>query len=151
GLLQALPPTYFIALFLLLVGFARAAAAKDCNPKLLGAYVIVLVVVVHATTALLYDEPRYAWTYKHLGVINLIAATGHVDRQIDIYNNWPAFFAANAWLSKAAGVAPIQYAGWAQLFFNLVDVLAIRFALRGLTTDERAIWTATFLFVLGNW
>ena len=23
--------------------------------------------------ALLYDEPRYAWTYKHLGVINLIA------------------------------------------------------------------------------
>ena len=151
GLLQALPPTYFVALLLLIIGFAQAAVSRDSNHKLLSAYVIALIVVLHATTALLYDEPRYAWTYKHLGVINLIAATGHVDRQIDIYNNWPAFFAANAWLSKTAGLAPILYAGWAQLFFNLVNVAALRFALRGLTGDERTLWTASFLFVLGNW
>jgi hypothetical protein len=107
--------------------------------------------VLHGTTPLLYDEPRYAWTYKHLGVIELISATGVVDRQIDIYNNWPAFFAANAWLSKVAGLGPIAYAGFAQLFFNLLNVAAVRFALRGLTANDRLLWTATFFFVLGNW
>jgi hypothetical protein len=151
GLLQALPPTYFAAFALLLVGFAAAAASDELNPWLLGAYVATLIVLLHGTTPLLYAEPRYAWTYKHLGVINFIGGTGHADRQIDVYNNWPAFFAANAWLSRAVGVGPILYAGWAQLFFNLVDAAAVRFALRGVTADERVLWAATLLFVLGNW
>jgi GT2 family glycosyltransferase len=151
GLLNALPPLYFAAFALVLVGFSAAATRRDLPPQLLGAYVFVLVIVLHATTALLYDEPRYAWTYRHLGVINLLAATGHADRSIDIYNNWPGFFAANAWLSKTSGVPAISYAGWAQVFFNLLGVLGVRFALRGLIRDEKLLWTAAFLFVLGNW
>lgn len=151
GLLQAMPPTYFFAVALLLVGFAVAAASDERDPRLLGAYVLALVVVIHATTAVLYAEPRYGWVYKHLGVINLIASTGRVDRSIDVYNNWPSFFAANAWLSKTSGLAPIAYAGWAQLFFNLANVAAVRFALRGVTRDERVLWSAALLFELGNW
>jgi hypothetical protein len=151
GLLQAMPSTYFLAVALLLVGFAVAAASDERDPRLLGAYVLALVVVIHATTAVLYAEPRYAWVYKHLGVINLIASTGRVDRNIDIYNNWPSFFAANAWLSKTSGLAPTAYAGWAQLFFNLANVAAVRFALRGVTRDERVLWSAALLFELGNW
>jgi GT2 family glycosyltransferase len=151
GLLSGLPPTYFFAFALLLIGFAIAVANDDLSPKLLGLYVVALVLVLHGTTPLLYDEPRYAWTYKHLGVIELIGATGGVDRQIDVYNNWPAFFAANAWFSKVVGLGPIDYAGFAQLFFSLVNVAAARFALRGLTANERLLWTGTFFFVLGNW
>jgi hypothetical protein len=151
GLLNAMPVTYYLAFAFLLVGFAIAVTSDELEPRLLGLYVLVLIVVIHATTALLYDEPRYAWTYKHIGVINLIAATGRVNRVIDIYNNWPSFFAANAWLTRTSGVAPIAYAGWAQLFFNLWGALAVRFALRGLTRDERLLWTATLFFVLGNW
>jgi hypothetical protein len=151
GLLQAMPPTYFFAFAFLLIGFALAATNDALDPRMLGFYVMALVVVLHATTAVLYDEPRYAWVYKHLGVINLIASTGGADRTVDIYNNWPSFFAANAWFSKTSGLAPIAYAGWAQLFFNLANVAAVRFTLRGVTRDERLLWSATVLFVLGNW
>ncbi|MBV9797289.1 MAG: glycosyltransferase [Solirubrobacterales bacterium] len=151
GLLSALPPTYFLAFAVLLAGFAVAVTSREANPRLLGAYVLALIVVIHATTASLYDEPRYAWTYPHLGVINLIAATGHANRQVDIYNNWPSFFALSAWFTKTSGLAAIAYAGWAQLWFNLFNVFAVRFALRGLTRDERVLWTAALLFVLGNW
>jgi hypothetical protein len=151
GLLAAMPSTYFLSFALLIAGFAIAVTSRQVNPRLLGAYVIALIFVIHATTALLYDEPRYAWTYPHLGVINLIAATGHTDRQVDIYNNWPSFFALSAWFSRTSGLSAIASAGWAQLLFNLFNVLAIRFALRGLTRDERVLWTAAFFFVLGNW
>jgi hypothetical protein len=151
GLLQAVSPAYFVAFLLVLGGFTLAATRGPADPRLLAAYVLTLIVILHATTPLLYDEPRYAWAYKHIGVINLIAATGHANREIDIYNNWPAFFAANAWLSTTAGMAPIDYAAWAQLFFNLVNVAVVRFAVGSLTTDKRLAWTATFFFLLGNW
>jgi GT2 family glycosyltransferase len=151
GLLDAMPPTYLVAFGLLLVGFGVAVARDQLPRKLLWAYLGALILVLHGTTPLLYDDPRYAWTYKHLGVIELIANVGAVDREIDIYNNWPGFFALNAWLSGVSGLAPIAYAGWAQLFFNLANVVAVRFALRGVSRDERLLWTATWLFALGNW
>jgi GT2 family glycosyltransferase len=151
GLLDALPAWYFIAIALLLAGFAAGLTGRELSHGLLWLYALALILVLHGTTALLYDEPRYAWTYKHLGVIALIAHAGAVDRSVDIYNNWPGFFALNAWLTAVTGVSAISYAAWAQVFFNVANVAALRFALRGVTTDERVLWTASFLFLLGNW
>ena len=151
GLLAVMPPTYLVAFALLIGGFGVAVSREEPNRRVLGGYVLALIVVIHATTAILYDEPRYAWTYPHLGVINLIAATGRASREVDIYNNWPSFFALNAWFAKTSGLAAIQYAAWAQLCFNAINVFVIRFALRGLTRDERVLWTAALFFLLGNW
>jgi GT2 family glycosyltransferase len=151
GLLNAMPPTYFIAFALLLVGFAHAVTREELSPKLLGLYSLALILVLHGTTPLLYDEPRYPWVYKHLAVISLFAEGGGLHRHLDIYNNWPGFFALNAWLSSASGLSAAVYAPWAQVFLNVVNVAAMRFALRGVTDDERLLWTATWLFLLGNW
>jgi hypothetical protein len=84
-------------------------------------------------------------------VIDYVMAHGQVDRSVDIYQNWPGFFALNAWLSKTAGIAPIDYAGWAQPFFGLVAVAVVVFALRGVTRDPRLVWSAAWLFVVANW
>jgi GT2 family glycosyltransferase len=151
GLLQAMPATYFIAVGLLLVGFTATLSRDDLSNRVVWLYALALILVLHGTTAVLYDEPRYAWTYKHLGVIALIDHARAVDRSVDIYNNWPGFFALAAWLSAVTGVSAISYAAWAQVFFNLANVVALRFALRGLTSDERVLWTASLFFVLGNW
>jgi cellulose synthase/poly-beta-1,6-N-acetylglucosamine synthase-like glycosyltransferase len=151
GLVNGLPAWYFIAVGLLLAGFTASLTSRDLPHRQLWLYAIALVFVVHGTTPLLYDEPRYPWTFKHLGVIALIGQDGAVDRGVDIYNNWPGFFALAAWLSAVTGVGAISYAAWAQVFFNLANLVAVRFALRGVTNDERLLWTASVLFVLGNW
>jgi O-antigen biosynthesis protein len=151
GLLGALPPSYFLAFALLLVGIVVAVSRPVLEPRLLGIYMVALIVVLHGTTPLLYDEPRYPWVFPHLGVINSIAEAGAVDRDVDIYNNWPGFLALGAWLTRLTGLAPAAYAEWAQVFFNLANVAALRFALRGMTGNERLLWTAAWFFVLGNW
>jgi hypothetical protein len=151
GLLDALPVTYFEAIAIVTLGFVFAIAQERANPALLWVYVLALIWLLHGTTPLLYDEPRYGWTYKHLGAINLIAATGQAHRGVDIYMNWPGFFALNAWFTSVTGLPPIRYAAWAQVFFAVANVLALRFALNGLTSDDRLLWRATWLFVLGNW
>jgi GT2 family glycosyltransferase len=151
GLLSAMPPTYFFAFALLIAGFISAISRSVIHRELLALYVVALILVIHGTTPLLYDEPRYAWTFRHIGVINFIAHSGGaVNRDIDVYNNWPAFFALNAWFSSVTGVSPSSYAPWAQVFFNVANVIALRFALLGVTRDERLIWTSTLLFVLAN-
>jgi hypothetical protein len=151
GLIQALPPVYFAAVGVLVAGFALAVSRPTLDARVLWLYVAALVLVIHATTVLLYDEPRYAWTYKHLGVINAIAAHGTLDRTLDIYSNWSGFFALGAWIQSVTGVAAISWAAWSQVFFNVLWVLAGRFALRGVTSDARILWVATWLFLLANW
>jgi len=151
GLLDALPFTYYVAVGLLTAGFAAAVTADVARARFALLYVLTLVVVLHGTTAVLYDEPRYAWVYKHLGVIDLIAQHGAAARSLDIYANWPAFFALNAWFSSATGIAAIDFAPWAQVFFNVLYVAALVFVLRGLTRDAALIWTSVWFFLLGNW
>jgi hypothetical protein len=152
GLVPAFPATFYAACALLLAGFAAAVTSRRLPPPVvLGAYVVGLVLVIHGTAPLLYDEPRYAWTYKHLAVTDLIASTGHVDRSLDIYNNWPGFFVLAGWLQRLSGVPMIDVAGWAQVAFNLATVASLQFAFGGLTTDRRRVWLATALFLLGSW
>ena len=151
GLLDVLPPLWFVAFGLLLAGGAVALTRARLSPWLLAVYLVSMVFVVHGTTPLLYAEPRYPWVYKHIAVIELIAHGGHVNRGIDIYNNWPGFFALSAWLTRASHLSPLAYAPWAQVFFNLAWLAAVRFAVRGVTGDDRVVWIATWLFLLGNW
>jgi transposase-like protein len=151
GLLAALPPAYYVALVLVTLGFALEASRPHVRPLVLGAHVVTLMIMLHATTAILYPEPRYAWTYKHLGVVDYIAVHGHFDRSIDIYHNWPGFFALNAWFSKSTGISPLDYAAWAQLFFGLANVAVVVFVLRGVTRDLRLVWTAAWIFGVANW
>jgi hypothetical protein len=151
GLLNALPVTYYQAIAVVTLGFIFATVQERLSPAMLWVYILALILLLHGTTPWLYDEPRYSWTYKHLGVIKVIAATGSVDRSVDIYMNWPGFFALNAWFSRVTGVSAVRYAEWSQVFLELANVLALRFAMRGLTTDDRTISRATWLFLLGNW
>lgn len=151
GLLAALPPVYYAGLVALTCGFALCATRRIARPSVLAAHVFALVAMLHATTAILYPEPRFTWTYKHVGVIDYVMAHGSVDRSIDIYQNWPGFFALNAWLSRTAGIAPLDYAGWAEAFFAAAAVAAVVFAVRGVTRDPRLVWSAAWLFVLANW
>jgi hypothetical protein len=151
GLLSGLPVTYYAVLALLVAGFCTAAVASSPRVAILGAYVLMLILVLHGTTAVLYPEPRYTWVYKHLGVIDYIATHGSVNRDIDIYQNWPGFFALNAWFAQISGWKPLDYAAWAQVFFEILNVAALVFALRGLTRDSRRIWIAVWIFLWANW
>jgi hypothetical protein len=151
GLLTALPVEYYAALILIAAGFVLAVSERGPAPLLLAAHALALILVLHGTTAVLYAEPRYTYTFKHLGVIDYIARHGAVDRSIDIYQNWPGFFALNALFQREGGVAAFSYAPWAQVFFETFSLAAILFAVRGLTRDVRLQWTTAWFFLVADW
>jgi hypothetical protein len=73
GLLATVHPLYFVAPLLCVVGFVAELLRGARRPLVLVAYLVVVIVVLHATTPLLLDAPQYAWTYRHVGVVDLIA------------------------------------------------------------------------------
>ena len=103
GLLDALPPTYYVALGAAARGLPgrgqRARAPRTAARRLRAR-----------------PDPRHP--RNHAAPLRRAALRvdlqaprrdradridRRVDRKIDIYNNWPGFFAANAWFSSVAG------------------------------------------------
>ena len=152
GLFPSLPVAFFVAVGLLVVSVVLALSETHLSPVRLGLHVIALVVILHGTVPLLFPEPNYPWAYKHVGVVGYVNLHGGLDPSVDIYQNWPGFFAVAAWFTRIAGVgSPLAFAKWAPLYFNLLFCLELGFVLRFLPMTRRARWLAVFLFVSANW
>ncbi len=127
GLVSVLPVTYFAALLTLTLSFTLALRAERVSTLRMTAHVVLLVLFIHGTVPLLFAEPHYTWVYRHFGVVGYINAHGAVSQSVDIYQNWPGFFALVAWFSRASGLGdPVRFAAWAQVYFNLLFALGIR-------------------------
>jgi hypothetical protein len=152
GLVSVLPVTYLAALALLVASFVWQLSRPVPSVVRLGIHVGILVLLLHATVPLVFAEPRYSWVYKHFGVVNYLNLHGSLDPSIDIYQNWPGFFALTAWFTSVGGASsPVSYAAWAQAAFNLLFVLELGLVLRALRIPTATRWLATFLFVSANW
>lgn len=150
GLVSVLPVTYFVALAVLCVGFAIAVVQRRSGHRLLLGYTVATLAVLHATSPLLYSTPRYPYVYKHIAVMRFIDRAGTVDRTVDIYHNWPGFFAAGAFVARATGVDPMAFANWADPLFAACGALGVYFVARSLTADRRRVAAAVWLYVLAS-
>jgi hypothetical protein len=151
GLLPVLPLGFFAALALLVASFVAAVCAPRPNELVLAGHALALIVFLHGTMPLIFEEPFYPWVYKHFGVTEYIDLHGRLDTSVDIYHNWPAFFALSAWFGRVAGVRPLEYGAWAQVFFNACNLVLLRYVFGSLSLDLRLVWTAVFVFFSANW
>lgn len=153
GLLPELPLAWYVAVGLVVGMCVYGVVARNTfSTLLMSVSVSSLVVVLYSTAGLLAAVPRFPWTYKHIAVTNFITATGHVDPSIDIYNRWPGFFALSAYLGEVMGYRnALDYAGWAETGFALVDAVLVLAIVRTISDRARVYWTATLVFTLANW
>jgi hypothetical protein len=150
GLSVALGVWFFVAVGLLGLAFATELFGR-ARVTILSAGLVVAATMMHATVPLLYRTLEYAWTYKHIGVVDLIRNNGHILDNTDIYQQWPGFFAAMAMISGVAGVDALQFATWSALTFTLLNALLLAALLRQFTPNRRVIALGTLLFVICCW
>ncbi len=152
GLLAAFPAVFFVGVGLLVSSIVATVTQAQLSPTRLTLHLAALVVMLHATMPLIFDEPIYPWAYKHVGVVGYINLFGNVDPGIDIYHSWPGFFTLAAWFTQITGAAsPLDYAAWTPLYINLLICLMLGFVFRTCPVSQRARWLALFIFVMGNW
>jgi hypothetical protein len=154
GLLSLLGPTNVLALVFLSAGFL-IGLKRQARERFLALQLVTFLALIHATPAVLYGTVRYSWAWKHIGIVDYILRHGAVDPTIDvsgIYHSWPGFFAGSALLTAIAGRDNLfTIASWAPFAFNLINLLVLRFVLRGLTQDKRLVWLSLWFFFLINW
>ncbi len=157
GLISVLPPTYFAALLVLTASFAALALRRPTSSPLLGAHVLALIAFLHATPAIVYGTLRYAWAWKHIGIVDYIVTHGGVSgapavEHLDVYHYWPSFFGLGALLNELAGLDNlIELATWAPVFNNVMLLGALLFVFSALTRDRRIVWLGTWIFFIANW
>jgi hypothetical protein len=151
GVPVGLPATWYAALVVALLGAVAAITRDRPSAWLIAAYIGTVVVVLFATIPAIEAMPQYMWTYKHIGVTNLIEQTGTVHPAVDIYNRWPGFFAAAAGFARVSGLNdPLHFAGWAEPMFAALDALMVAAIARAFTDRARVVGWAALLFTITN-
>ncbi|NNN19591.1 MAG: hypothetical protein HKL84_07030, partial [Acidimicrobiaceae bacterium] len=154
GLVPLLPVVYLLAIVFLVISAAMLLSAPEPSTKRLAFHVAALLLMLYGTAPLVYAEPRYAWLYKQIGVVQYIKLHGNLNSSIDIYQNWPGYFGLAAWFDRVAGINnPLTYAAWAQLFFETLFCLVIKYVVRAkaLALTWREQWLTVFIFAGANW
>jgi hypothetical protein len=152
GLPPALPWLWYGSLAALVAGAGWCLVASRFDGRRAGAYTVSVALVLFGTVPVAADAPRYAWVYKHIGVVRYIEAHGTVDWSVDIYHRWPGFFALSAFASWLSGDAdPTAYVAWVEPCFMLIAAILLAGVVRMLTGRARAGWGAALVFVCSNW
>jgi hypothetical protein len=155
GLVSVLPVSFFAALLVLTMSFAALVHARPRCSLLLAAHLVALIAFLHATPTIVYGTLRYSWAWKHVGIVDYIQRHGSVATDIhalDVYHNWPGFFALDSLLTEVAGLDDtLQLATWGPVFFNVLNLGAVLFVFCALTRDRRAIWLGAWLFLTTCW
>ncbi|MFE1031852.1 glycosyltransferase [Streptomyces sp. NPDC058807] len=157
GLVSALHPAFWAGLAVLTAGFWFTVRDPRRPGAWSFAYVLGLLVMERATQALLYPTPLYAWAWKHDAVIDHLLTSGSLQGadqlgDMAVYDQWPGFFAAQAALVRLLGVDDAaMYMAWWPLASSVLLLLPLLLIYRTFTEDRRLIWTAVWLFCVGNW
>ncbi|MDQ6753801.1 MAG: hypothetical protein M3017_10390 [Actinomycetota bacterium] len=152
GLIEALPPAYFAALGLSLVGFVASLSLRRVLPVLLTFQMLVMVVILHGVDPIVNGMPRLEASYRHLGIADFIAGSGQLNANLDAYFSWPGFFGLLGMLSDATGVHNlIGLSTWAPLAINVLLLPALLAMAGRLTSNRRHAWAAVWVFYLASW
>jgi hypothetical protein len=112
----------------------------------------LLLVEFCATQKMLTVMPLYSYVYKHIGVVDYVVHGGALNDRLDVYQQWPGFFAAAAGLVRLSGRSPLTYANWAELFFESLNALTL-FAIAKRFSQRRAIipYVTVLLYITASW
>lgn len=152
GLLPLLGTPFLVAMVLaaavLLISLRYIRSAW---PTALAALCLILV-EFNATTIFLDAIPLSSWTYKHFGVTDYMVNGGALKDPLDIYQQWPGFFAAAADLVHLSGLSSLTTGNWPHLFFEAIDSVVVFGIARRMVPWHRAVpYITTLLFFTANW
>lgn len=152
GLPAILPFIFYAGIGLLLVSVGIQLARPKLSEARLGAHAVSLVVILYGTGALVYKDGRYSWLYKSVGVIQYVDAHGSLNRTIDIFQEWPGFFALAAWFERVAGTATaLDFAKWSQVVFELAVIPLLYSIYQSLSLPVWHRWVGILLYSGSNW
>lgn len=152
GLIQALPPLYYVSIALAALSFLLTWNSSRAHPLRFGLDLLVLVFLLESPPAIIEPEPRFPIAWIHVGFTDFVASTGRVLPAVDARFSWPGFFAGMGMLSRAGGLpSALLLVKWWPVAINLLYLVPFYLIARAILGDHRRAALATWLFPLTDW
>ncbi|WP_030436407.1 hypothetical protein [Actinoplanes subtropicus] len=146
GFLAQIGPLWYIGVGLTVLSLAVSRSYAETATAI---GVLALIVVLTGTPAIVYDLPRIQSSAKHVEMVQQIRHAHVLRAAVAVYNGWPGFFSAMAWLADAAGIRdPLHLATAWQLLIGLYRVIAMRYFAGQVLRDGRQAWLAVLFCAL---
>jgi hypothetical protein len=148
GFLPRIGPLWYAGLALVVIAFAVSRAGSDASVAVAA---LILLLVLTGTPALVYDGPRSPSAAKHVEFVQQIRTLHRLDTPVAVYNAWPGYFAAMAWLCDVAGLRdPMRLALWWPAIIGFFKLAGLRFLAGTLVTSRTVAWVAVALAVVAD-
>jgi hypothetical protein len=153
GLLPVLGAPFIIAVIMtigvLVVALLSIRTAWPVATVALG----LLVVELNATPMFLASGPLgNLSTYEHFGVVDYLLRGKPLNDPLDVYQQWPGFFAVAAGLVRLTGETPMGNSNWAQLFFEALNALVLFEIARRFSRGHQTVpYVTVLLFETVSW
>ncbi|HEY5785623.1 MAG TPA: hypothetical protein VIT65_12680 [Microlunatus sp.] len=135
----------------LLVILAAITLAGRAPERSLAVAVGCLMLVLTLTPGLVYDAPRSQSAAKHVDLLQQIQTLGRLDSSVEIYNSWPGFFGATAWLVDFTGIDnPMHLATLWPALLGMFRLVALRYFFGKILRDPGQAWIAVTLALLAD-
>jgi hypothetical protein len=151
GLLPGLPAQWYLAFSVSMASLIITVVATGGRLWLRAVPFVIFCLIVFGTTSVVYKVPRYAWTYKHIGVTEYLLEHGVPALDVDIYQNFPGFFYLAGIVHQVTTIPLTLMARYSELGFALLNAVAVYWAIGALSRSVGVRGTATVLFTLTNW
>jgi hypothetical protein len=146
GFLRQVGPWWYVGAGLIVLSLALARSAGEFA---LAVGVLMVMLVLSGTPALVYDGPRSQSAAKHVELVDQIRALHHLRSTVAVYNGWPGYFSAMAWLADVTGLRdPIGIATAWPVLIGPARLIALRFFTGQLIADGTRAWLAVLFVVL---
>ncbi|HLJ66470.1 MAG TPA: hypothetical protein VKX16_03820 [Chloroflexota bacterium] len=153
GLISVLPGAVFLAIGLVNLSFALTLRQQRLQTWLILLHIGILILMLYGVTMFVEQGvPRFAATWKHIGITDYVLNSGNVNPNIDAYFNWPGFFILSAFVTKITGFSSSEgLVLWAPVFYNVLYLGPLYGIFTSATGDRRLVWLGIWLFYLTNW
>lgn len=148
GFLPEIGVFWFLGLGQLLMSVVISTRARQA---VMAVCVVALTLATVGTPALVYDGPRSQSAAKHVDLIEQIRTFHELASSIKVYNAWPGFFGAIAWICDGCGIQdPMVLATAWPVVIGGLRIAALRFLAGAVIGNARLAWTATALALLAD-
>ncbi len=152
GLIQALPITYFIAVFVILGVLINALRWRRQPTAVMSTGLVSLFVLVHGSAVLMESEARFPVAWLHASFAESIISMGNTTPSLDARFSWPGFFSGAAALTELTGVSsPAVWLKLAPIVLPLCYLPLLLAIGRATLKGWRAPWIGVVVFVMSDW
>ncbi len=152
GLVSVLGWTYFVGLFLVVVGFAAELLRTPLKSNRLIFLIIVLVVFLYGTGPAIEPVATLSDSWLIAGFVQYVVQHGHLLNSFDARFSWPGGLTLSAVLVAFAGQANAYgFLRWFPLVIELAYLAPLLVIARVSGVSKRAGWLGVALYYATNW